>query len=59
MNIEAAFTVPVFTHSVENWSEHKDELIAMLDTEGADGHQTDYFKYHQKGELPPYANKIV
>ena len=58
MNIEMAFTVPVFSHTIENWSDHKDELIAMLDTEDGDGHETDYFKYHQRGELPPYADKL-
>ena len=58
MNVEQAFGIPVFSHTIENWSEHKDELIAMLHTEDGDGHQTDYFKYHQFGELPPYAEKL-
>ena len=58
MNVEQAFGIPVFSHTIENWSEYKDELIAMLHTEDGDGHQTDYFKYHQFGELPPYAEKL-
>ena len=58
MKTEAAFMIPVFTHAVENWSDYKDEIIDMLDTESRDGHQTDYFKYHEEGKLPPYAEKL-
>jgi len=55
---DAAFMIPVFTHPVENWSDHKDEIINMLDLEDGDGHQTDYFKYHQQDKLPPYTTRL-
>ena len=58
MNVEYAFVIPVFTYTIENWSEHKDEIISMLHTEDGNSHQTDYFKYYQFGELPPYAEKL-
>ena len=58
MKSEAAFMIPVFTHTVENWSDYKDEIINMLHTESDDGHQTDYFKYHEEGKLPPYAERL-
>ena len=32
MKSEAAFMIPVFTHTVENWSDYKDEIIDMLHT---------------------------
>ena len=49
MKSDAAFMIPVFTHTVENWSDYKDEIIDMIDTgDGGDGHQTDFFKYHQR-----------
>ena len=47
MRSDTAFMIPVFTHTVENWSEYKEEIIDMLDTGDGDGHKTDYFKYHQ------------
>ena len=46
MKNDIAFMIPVFSHTVENWSDYKEEIIDMLDTESDDGHQTDYFKYH-------------
>ena len=58
MKVEAAFAISILSYKVENWSEHKDEIIDMLDTEECDGHQTDYFKYHQEGKVPPYADKL-
>ena len=57
MNSDTAFMIPVFTHTVDNWSEYKEEIIDMHDTGDGDGHKTDYFKYHQEGKLPPYADK--
>ena len=58
MNSDTAFVIPVFTHTVDNWSDYKEEIIDMLDTGDGDGHKTDYFKYHQEGKLPPYADKL-
>ena len=51
MNSDTAFVIPVFTHTVDNWSDYKEEIIDMLDTGDGDGHKTDYFKYHQEGKL--------
>ena len=45
MKSDTAFMIPIFTHTVENWSEYKEEIIDMLDTGDGDGHKTDYFKY--------------
>ena len=50
--------IPVFSHTVENWSDYKEEIIDMLDLEDRDGHKTDYFKYHEDGKLPPYAERL-
>ena len=58
MKSDAAFMIPVFSHTVENWSDYKEEMIDMLDLEDGDGHKTDYFKYHQEGKLPPYAERL-
>ena len=58
MKSDAAFMIPVFSHTVENWSDYKEEMIGMLDLEDGDGHKTDYFKYHQEGKLPPYAERL-
>ena len=43
MKIAQAFNISILSYNVENWSEHKDEIINMLDTEECDGCQTDYF----------------
>ena len=58
MKSDTAFMIPVFSHTVENWSDYKEDIINMLDTGDGDGHKTDYFKYHQEGKLPPYADKL-
>ena len=58
MKSDTAFMIPIFTHSVENWSDYKEEIINMLDTGDGDGHKTDYFKYHQQGKLPAYAERL-
>ena len=58
MKIAQAFNISILSYNVENWSEHKDEIIDMLDTEECDGCQTDYFKYHEQNKIPPYADKL-
>ena len=37
MKSDTAFMIPIFTHTVENWSEYKEEIIDMLDTGDGDG----------------------
>ena len=32
MKSDTAFVIPVFTHTVDNWSDYKEEIIDMLDT---------------------------
>ena len=58
MKSDTAFVIPVFTHTVDNWSDYKEDIINMIDTGDGDGHKTDYFKYPQEGKLPPYADKL-
>ena len=32
MRSDTAFMIPVFTHTVENWSDYKEDIINMIDT---------------------------
>jgi len=58
MNINNGFVVPFFTATVDDWSEHKDDILSSLDLEDGDGHLTDYFKYYQAGEIAPYTERM-
>ena len=58
MNINNGFVVPFFTATVDDWSEHKDDILSTLDLEDGDGHLTDYFKYYQAGEIAPYTERM-
>lgn len=58
MNINNGFVVPFFTATVDDWSEHKDDILSTLDLEDGDGHLTDYFKYYQAGKIAPYTERM-
>ena len=58
MNINNGFVVPFFTATVDDWSEHKDDILSSLDLEDGDGHLTDYFKYYQAGKIAPYTERM-
>jgi hypothetical protein len=58
MNIKNGFVVPFFTATVDDWSEHKNDILSSLDLEDGDGHLTDYFKYYQAGEIAPYTERM-
>ena len=58
MKIVNGFVVPFFTAKVENWSDHKDDIISSLDLEDGDGHLTDYFKYYNEGKVAPYTERL-
>jgi hypothetical protein len=58
MNTTNAFVIPFLTYTVEGWKDKKDDVLSLLDLEEKDGHFTDYYKYHQNGIVPPYADAL-
>jgi hypothetical protein len=53
-----AFVIPFLTYTVNEWKDKKDDVLSLLDLEERDGHFTDYYKYHQNGIVPQYADVL-
>ena len=63
MELHQAFTVPIFSHSIKGWTDHKEEIISLMDLDKTDhrtgrNYYTDYYKYHKQGIRPKYADKV-
>ena len=58
-----AFNISFFQTKVENWSEHKDRILSLLDLEQCDDHYTDYHKNNAKliesNEFASYGEEVV
>ncbi len=58
MRHNIAFSVPIFAYSIENWSDHKEEILSLMELDKEEFHETDYFKFHRNGIQPTYASKF-
>ena len=57
-----AFVIPIFKTKVENWSEHKDRILSLLELEEFDGHYTDYHINNQllnENKFASYGEEVV
>jgi len=49
MKVHEAFIVPILSQSIEEWSNHKEEIISLMDLDDTGrNYYTDFYKFHQK-----------
>ena len=59
MRVHEAFIVPILSQSIEGWSNHKEEIISLMDLDDTGrNYHTDFYKFHQKNIQPKYSEKI-